>query len=1007
MRPCWKVIRRVSLFLPLACGVALWFEATRDIVGTAAEPAAKPTPDFSAELPRIPAKSPAEALNTFQVLPGFRIEQIAAEPLVHDPVAVSFDENGRMYVVEMIDYSEQANDFLGSIRLLEDTDSDGKFEKSTLFVDKMSWPTAITCYDGGVFIGAAPDIWYCKDTDGDGKSDIRKKVFTGFARSNVQGLINSFHWGYDNRIRGATGTVGGQVVRADIEGAKPVILNGRDFAFDPKTLEMTAVTGGAQHGLSFDNFGRAFHCSNSDHCQLTMYEDRYAARNPFVAAPPSRISIAADGPQAEVFRISPVEPWRIVRTRLRVTGQVVGMVEGGGRAAGYFTGATGTTIYRGDAFPPEYVGQAFVGDVGSNIIHRKTVKPNGVGFIADRADPGREFVASTDIWFRPAQYANAPDGCLHICDVYREVIEHPASLPPEIKKHLDLTSGRDRGRLYRVVPEGYVQKPVPKLGSVTTAELVATLESKNGWHRDTAARLLFERQDPSAVSALVALLAASKEETARWHALWVLEGMKAITPAHLAAALKDASPRVRELAIRLAESRLAETEDLVAACAALANDGDIRVRYQLAFTAGVLPDEKKVPLIASVARSDISDNYVRFAMLSSLATGGPELFDNLIGDADYRARPDAREFLIQLAGMAGQSANEAFASSVLKGAGGLAEAESVLAGGLIRSLFDGLSRAGSPLRGKLLADGGEGVAILKRMLAAARTNATRMDLTPAQRTEAIRTLALGSYADSADLYPGLLTHQQPQEVQLATLTTLSRFSDDAIAELLIKVWPTLGPRVRGAATDLVFARPVWLKQLLAAMEAGSIPLTDVEPTRIRLLDKHPDESVRTASAPLAAKLKVGRRQDVLAAYKSVSTLTGDPAKGKPIFQKICATCHKVEGFGHELGPNLATFKARGAEALLLNILDPNSEVNPQYLNYVCELDDGRVLSGMIASETATSVVLRRAENATDTILRGSIHELRSTGQSLMPEGMEKDIPPQAMADLIAYLLSAP
>jgi putative membrane-bound dehydrogenase-like protein len=973
----------------------------------AAEPAAKPQPDFSAELPRIPAKSPAEALDTFRVLPGFKIEQVAAEPLVHDPVAVSFDENGRLYVVEMIDYSEQANDFLGTIRILEDTDADGRFDKSTVFIEKLSWPTAITCYDGGVFIGAAPDIWYCKDTDGDGKSDVKKKVFTGFQRSNVQGLINSFHWGFDNRIRGATGTVGGQVVRADVEGAKPVNLNGRDFSFDPKTLEMTAVTGGAQHGLSFDNFGRVFHCSNSDHCQLTMYEDRYAARNPFVAAPPSRVSIAADGPQAEVFRISPVEPWRIVRTRLRVSGQVVGVVEGGGRAAGYFTGATGTTIYRGDAYPPEYVGQAFVGDVGSNIVHRKTVKPNGVGFIADRADPGREFVASTDIWFRPAQYANAPDGCLHICDVYREVIEHPASLPPEIKKHLDLTSGRDRGRLYRVVPDGYVQKPLPKLGSATTAELVATLESKNGWHRDTAARLLYQRQDQAAVSALVALLAGSKEETARWHALWVLDGLKAIAPAILVPALADASPRVRELAVRLAEPRLADSPELQAACAKLAEDDDIRVRYQLAFTAGVLPDEAKVPLVARIARRDSSDSYVRFAMLSSLSTGGPALFDNLIADAAYRMRSDAREFLVQLAGMAGQSSQEAFAAAVLKGAGGLGDGETVLAGGLIRSLFDGLSRAGSPLRGKLLAEGGEGVAVLKRMLAAARSNATKADLTPAQRAEAIRTLALGAYADGADLYPALLTHQQPQEVQLATLGTLSRFNDDAIAELLVKVWPTLSPRVRGAAADLIFARGAWLKRFLTAVEQGTVPLADVEPMRIRLLEKHPDESIRTAAAPLAAKLKVGKRQDVLAAYKSVTTLSGDAAKGKAVFQKICATCHKVEGFGHELGPNLATFKARGAEALLLNILDPNSEVNPQYLNYVCELDDGRVLSGMIASETATSVVLRRAENATDTILRGSISELRSTGQSLMPEGMEKDIPPQTMADLIAYLLSAP
>ena len=183
-----------------------------------------------------------------------------------------------------------------------------------------------------------------------------------------------------------------------------------------------------------------------------MYEDRYVARNPFSRRPAARVSIAADGPQAEVFRTSPVEPWRIVRTRLRVTGAVKGAVEGGGRAAGYFTGAGGVTIYRGDALPAEWKGIAIVGDVGSNLVHRKRLEPNGLEFIGRRIDEKSEFVSSTDIWFRPAQYANAPDGTLYIIDIYREVIEHPASIPPMIKKHLDLTAGRDRGRIYRVIP---------------------------------------------------------------------------------------------------------------------------------------------------------------------------------------------------------------------------------------------------------------------------------------------------------------------------------------------------------------------------------------------------------------------------------------------------------------------------------------------------------------------------------------------------------------------------
>src|SRR6185295_10417896 len=197
-----------------------------------------------------------------------------------------------------------------------------------------------------------------------------------FGRGNVQGLLNSFQWGLDNRIHGATSSAGGQVARSDDPNAKPVNLNGRDFSFDPRTLELRAESGGAQHGMSFDDWGRKFVCSNSDHLQLVMFEDRDAARNPYLAAPSPRVSIAADGPQAEVFRISPVEPWRLVRTRLRVSGKVPGPIEGGGRAAGYFTGATGATIYRGDAWPAEYRGQTFIGDVGSNIIHRKVLEPN-------------------------------------------------------------------------------------------------------------------------------------------------------------------------------------------------------------------------------------------------------------------------------------------------------------------------------------------------------------------------------------------------------------------------------------------------------------------------------------------------------------------------------------------------------------------------------------------------------------------------------------------------------
>jgi putative membrane-bound dehydrogenase-like protein len=480
--------------------------------------------DYSADLPRIAPTEPKEALATFTVAPGFRLEQVTAEPLVADPIALAFDENGRLYVVEMRGYSENRDENLSRIRLLEDSDGDGRFEKSTIFAEGLAWPTAIHCWQGGVLVADAPDILYFKDTTGDNKADERKVLFTGFSRSNVQGLLNSFTWGLDNRIYGATSSSGGQVTPVDDIPRPPTLLRGRDFAIEPRGMTMVPVSGGAQHGLSINNWGERFVSSNSDHIQQVMYEDRYLGRNPYLAAPPPRRSIAADGPQADVFRTSPIEPWRIIRTRLRMQKIVPGIVEGGGRAAGYFTGATGATIYRGDAWPAEWQGLAIVGDVGSNLVHRKRLTQQGIGYVATRIDEKSEFVASSDNWFRPVQFANAPDGTLYICDMYREVIEHPASIPPLLKQHLDLTSGRDRGRIYRVVPAGYQQRPLPKLGTASVGELVATLAHPNGWHRDTAARLLYERQDRSAAPLLEKLAREAKLPETRNVACYSLDG---------------------------------------------------------------------------------------------------------------------------------------------------------------------------------------------------------------------------------------------------------------------------------------------------------------------------------------------------------------------------------------------------------------------------------------------------------------------------------------------------
>lgn len=976
--------------LAIACGVAFASLAV----------CADESPDLSGELPRIAPLEPALADDSFQVAEGFRLDQVAAEPLVRDPVAMSFDERGRLYVVEMCDYSEQDRDFLGVVRLLEDSDGDGRFDRSSVFADKFSWPTAIICYDGGVFVGAAPDIWYLKDTTGDGRADERRKVLTGFGRSNVQGLMNSFCWGLDNRIHGATSSSGGSIRRADRPESAAVALSGRDFAFDPRTLELTAESGGAQHGLTFDDWGRKFVCSNSDHIQLVMFEDRYIARNRYLSAPGARLSIASDGPQAEVYRISAVEPWRIVRTRLRMSGAVPGIVEGGGRAAGYFTSATGVTIYRGDAWPAEYQGNAFVGDVGSNIVHRKRLEEDGVRLIAHRADDECEFVASRDIWFRPAQFANGPDGNLYIADVYREVIEHPDSLPPVIKKHLDLTSGRDRGRIYRLAPATAQIAYQFDLANAATDELVGLLAHPNAWHRETAARLLYQRQDRAAIPALEALAAESDSALGRMHALYALDGLGALRAEVLSARLSDAHARVREQAVRLCESQLPDHRDLSAQVAGMVHDADARVRYQLAFTLGYLPVQQRVPALAALAARDANDRWMATAIQSSLADGATEM---LIALAQIDDGPHNSLLVSNLATQLSSAGDEDQIARLLEAVG--SERLSQPAG---LTLLQGLAAGASPERLHQLLNDRQLSAISRRIDALVQ-DAVRVifdgNQPTAQRIRAMQSLQLARSEEPTLALGNLLDAREPQELQSAALAQLARLTSPGVVEKLLSAWPGLGPTLRRQGVEILLARSDRAPLVLDALADGRLSVRDLDPTRIKQLSSHADARIRERAQQLLAQASPSDRAQVLHDYQAALSLSGDTLAGKALFAKVCATCHKLEGNGHEIGPNLATVQNRGAEAILTNVIDPNREVNPQFVNYLLVTADGRTLTGMIGAETATSITLVRAENQTDTVLRSEIESLESTGASLMPEGLEKDLSPQAMADLIAYLLS--
>jgi len=953
-------------------------------------------PEFGETLPRFPPREPPAAVDSFELAPGYRIEQVAAEPLVHSPVALDFDERGRMFVVEMIDYSEQAEEHLGTVRLLEDVDGDGRCDTSTVFADGLSWPTGVLCFDGGVFVAAAPDILYLRDTDGDGRADERRVVFTGFSRRNVQGLLNSLRWGLDCRVHGATSSSGAAAVtRPDEPSFGPLKLTGRDFSFDPRRLDLRPESGCLQHGMSFDDWGRKFVSGNSQPLEMVLFEDRYAGRNPLHPMPPSRRSIAVDGGAAEVFRISPVEPWRILRTKMRVANPALGVVEGGGRPAGYFTGASGVTAYRGDAFPAEMRDCLVVGDVGSNLVHRERLSPAGPFLEARRIDAGSEFVRSDDTWFRPAQYANAPDGSLCVIDVYREVIEHPQSLPPVIKEQVDLTSGRDRGRIYRIVPEGFVRRPPPRLDEASTAELVALLDHRNGWHRDTALRLLFERQDDAAVPGLERLAAEAALPEGRLHALYALAGLGRLEPAVLLTALADPHPRLREHAVRLAE-RLPDDDRIRAAVLPLVADDDARVRYQLAFSLGEFPPgPDRNAALARLAVRDGGGVYPRAAILSSLRHGAGDVLERVAAAADADGR-----LLEQLATLIGRRL-EAEDMPGLERAIAAAPGDEA-AGRLVQGFLAGRARA--PAAARAARPLPEAIAAARnRLLAAARALALDDAAPAAERAAAARRLVLGGFAEAEPAFDTLLESRQPQEVQLAAVAALAEIGAPETGGWLLARWPQLSPRLRGAAAETLFSREPWVLAFLAAVDRGAVALADFDPVQLRLLTARKEPALRARLATLAARLATSPRAEVIAAYRPALALAGDASRGREHFTRICAQCHRAGDLGHELGPSLAAFKARGPEAILVHVFDPNREVNPLYVNYVAQLADGRVLTGMIADETASSITLRRGSNAADTVARADLEVLTSTGQSIMPEGIEQQLDVQGFADLLAFL----
>ncbi len=1002
-----------------------------------------------------PPFEPDEALHTFELADGFQIEVFAAEPLVSDPVDMEIDEAGRIYVVEMPGYPLDTSPS-GRIMLLSDTDGDGRPDSSTVFAAGFTLPTGVTRWKNGILVTAAPDVFYLEDTDGDGRADVREVVLTGFALSNPQHNFNNPLYALDNGIHLAnSGPIGtetfekdfgdkGSDVRfvgkyaavdraekasthtagevhvthhrpdsdehADIEGGGSrlgVNAGGRNVRFRPDTGELFAESSSSQFGHDFDVWGRHFLVSNANHQYVELVAARYLKRNPALPVRDVLESTPEHGAAAAVYPIT-LDPEHTLLTD-----------------RGVFTSAAGITYYNGGTFGEPYDQAVFVAEPVHNLVHADVVSPNGVSFVAERLFESREFLASTDSWFRPVNFYIGPDGALYVVDYYREIVEHPEWMEDDEAQTRDLYRGRDRGRIYRISRnESDAPSWIGKLslGDASTRDLVALLSHDNRWWRLQAQRLLVDRGGKDAEGPLRGLLRTSSSALGRLHALWTLEGLGLVKRDDVLQALSDPVAGLRENGALLAERNGASTYELE--LCRMAADPDARVRFQVLLALGELDSRDAEEARRQILLSDLDDKWVQIA---SLSAGAPPTYAQLsrsIDALESDSRASAESFVRRVAMLVGSSGSIDDLASVVDLVIDAPEHRMAAAilGGLVEGIrqrseqdvfdrprVDALSdifftQADSALRGPVLdvfrIATSEEISLPTR--SAALAVALSRDDDPAFRADALDLLALSNpSAFASDLRTLIRTHPVA-EVESAAIRTLAQAPAADVADTLLAHWPRLSLAGREAALDAMMRSEERVNTLLDAVESGLISPSALGWARRVVLMRDWDGHVKQRARRLL-RVSEANRVDVLKRYQEAIGSRGDPAAGRVVFAGACGSCHGIRGEASSFGPDLGTVSHWSPRALLEAILVPSRIVASGYEVWRIDRRNGDGLTGVLRAETATAITLIMPEGIEVTIPRQEIESMQQIGGSAMPDGLEEQITVDEMADLLTFL----
>ncbi len=984
-------------------------EVQTHFVTAAAETIGRPTKELDAE--SRPTPTPAEAsLRKIHIRDGYRVQLVASEPQVKDPVAIDWGHDGTLWVVEMADYPlgmDGKGKPGGRIRKLQDRDGDGTYESSTLFAEGLSFPNGILVWGEGILVTAAPEILYLEDSDGDGKADIRRPLYRGFLEGNQQLRVNGLRRGLDNWVHCASGSHHsgygkGNRITSLATGERNEI-GSRDFRIRPDTGAIDPLSGPSQFGRNRDDWGNWFGVQNSRPLWHYVLADADIRRNPHFAPPdPIRQVVTPLNP--------PVYPAAKLQKRFHSFDQ-----------SGRFTSACSGMVYRDDLlFERDDRDQhAFTCEPFHNLVQHNIITHDGVsfGFRRDAAETNTDFFASEDRWCRPVMVRTGPDGALWVVDMYRYMIEHPQWLPENGKDELRpyYRLGEEHGRIYRVVPDGTVtalDRPRsgmgisgnPEASEVSVKELVSTLESPNGWQRDFAQQALIRRNDRSVVKSLQHMAATGKSPLSRLHALCTLDGMESLTADVLTVALADPHPGVRRQAVRLARDWPAVQDALVE----MVGDDNAKVRLQLAATLGRFEDPKASAALAHLAASSAGDPFVVANVMSSLTEQNigsvlRHYVSNLsnsdaVGDDQLRVRT---QLFSQVAALGKRDS----IGNIIEMTCDSAADRSWRYNGLA-DLLDGIAKRGmawdefaEPSQHQIVETISEARSSLvqERELEAhsALLAATRLLL---RQTE--------HFPSDVQILSRLLVPQVELALQLAAADRLGDQPNAEIANVLLDGWASYGPLLRARVLDVLSSRTSWSRSLLERVESKQVSTAELDSAmRSRLMSTR-DKALQADWRRALAASTASDRKKVIDAYQPALSMTGNVDRGAKVFAQHCASCHRMGKTGHEVGPNLASITDKSPASLLTSILDPSSAVEARYMAYLVLTDDGRVHNGLLATETGSSLTLLTNEGKTKSILRSEIEEIRASGKSLMPDGLEKEITPQAMADLILLLRSS-